>query len=43
VQCHDNVVLAPLIVVSCFTLAMLPHDGHGGGNVDLIEFSGIGR
>jgi len=35
------VVLAPLIVVSCFTVETAPHDGHGGGGVDLIVLSGI--
>jgi hypothetical protein len=43
VQCHNSVVLAPFIVVSCFTVATPPHDGHGGGGVGLMELSGIER
>jgi len=35
------VALAPLIVVSCFTVETAPHDGHGGGEVGLIELSGM--
>jgi len=41
VQCHKIDVLAPLIVVSCFTVPTAPHEGQTGGGVDLIEFSGI--
>jgi hypothetical protein len=40
-QCHSSVELAPLIVVSCFTVATPPHDGQAGGEVDLMELSGI--
>ena len=40
-QCHSSVVLAPLIVVSCFTVVPAPHDGQGGGGVDLMVLSGI--
>ena len=36
-------MLAPLIVVSCFTVATAPHEGHGGGGVDLVVLSGIER
>ena len=36
-------MLAPLMVFSCFTVPTVPHDGHGGGGVDLIELSGIER
>src|SRR5262249_47721473 len=34
-------VLLPLIVVSCFTVSTLPHEGQLGGSAALIEFSGI--
>jgi len=40
-QCQSSVVLTPLIVVSCFTVPTLPHEGHLGGNPGLMEFSGI--
>jgi hypothetical protein len=41
VQCHKIDVLAPLIVVSCFTVPMAPHEGHVGGGEGLMELSGI--
>jgi len=41
VQCHNSVVLAPLIVRSCVTLVTEPHDGHGGGGATLMVLSGI--
>jgi hypothetical protein len=41
VQCHSNVVLAPLIVVSCFTVPIALQAGQMGGGVLLMEFSGM--
>jgi len=43
VQCQRSVELAPLIVISCLTLPTLPHDGHTGGTLLLMELSGIRR
>jgi len=37
------VTLAPLIVFSRFTVPTHPHDGHGGGAVGVMGFSGIAR
>jgi len=42
-QCHSSTVLAPLIVVSGFTVPIDPHDGHAGGGNEWIELSGIER
>jgi hypothetical protein len=39
-QCHSSVVLAPLMVVSCFTVPTAPQDGQMGGGVGLIALSG---
>jgi hypothetical protein len=40
VQCHSSVVLAPLMVVSCLTVPIAPHDGQTGGGEALMELSG---
>ena len=31
----------PLMLVSCFTVANAPHEGHVGGGAGLMELSGI--
>jgi len=41
VQCQSNVVLAPLMVVSCFTDPTAPQDGQLVGGVGLIALSGM--